>query len=280
MRMTGWRSLLFVPATSPQLLAKAIRSGADAVIVDLEDSVAPERKAEARRLAREAITAGGGEVPLLLRVNAQPGWLQEDLAQAPLDRLQGVMLPKVESAQQVIDVQETLARLGVPQLAIAVLIETARGVLSAERIAAASPNVAALGFGAEDYASEMGVEPQPSSLLWPAQQVATCARAFGQACWGLPGSIAEIADMEAFGALVSQARAVGFTGTVCIHPKQVAVANQGFGPSAAELLWARKVVAADEDAQHQGLGAVQLDGKMIDRPIVERARRWLRLSTR
>jgi len=280
MRMTGWRSLLFVPATSPQLLAKAIRSGADAVIVDLEDSVAPERKAEARRLAREAITAGGGEVPLLLRVNAQPGWLQEDLAQAPLDRLQGVMLPKVESAQQVIDVQETLARLGVPQLPIAVLIETARGVLSAERIAAASPNVAALGFGAEDYASEMGVEPQPSSLLWPAQQVATCARAFGQACWGLPGSIAEIADMEAFGALVSQARAVGFTGTVCIHPKQVAVANQGFGPSAAELLWARKVVAADEDAQHRGLGAVQLDGKMIDRPIVERARRWLRLSTR
>jgi citrate lyase subunit beta/citryl-CoA lyase len=168
----------------------------------------------------------------------------------------------------------------VPQLPIAVLIETARGVLSAERIAAASPNVAALGFGAEDYASEMGVEPQPSSLLWPAQQVATCARAFGQACWGLPGSIAEIADMEAFGALVSQARAVGFTGTVCIHPKQVAVANQGFGPSAAELLWARKVVAADEDAQHRGLGAVQLDGKMIDRPIVERARRWLRLSTR
>jgi len=280
MRMTGWRSLLFVPASAPQLLAKAIRSGADAVIVDLEDSVAPERKAEARRLAREAITAGGGEVPLLLRVNAQPGWLQEDLAQAPLDRLQGVMLPKVESAQQVIDVQETLARLGVPQLPIAVLIETARGVLSAERIAAASPNVAALGFGAEDYASEMGVEPQPSSLLWPAQQVATCARAFGQACWGLPGSIAEIADMEAFGALVSQARAVGFTGTVCIHPKQVAVANQGFGPSAAELLWARKVVAADEDAQHRGLGAVQLDGKMIDRPIVERARRWLRLSTR
>ncbi len=279
MRMTGWRSLLFVPATSPQLLAKAVRSGADAVIVDLEDSVAPERKAEARRLAQEAIAAHGNEVPLLLRVNAQPGWLREDLAQAPLDRLQGLMLPKVESAQQVIDVQETLARLGAPQLPIAVLIETARGVLHAERIAA-GPNVAALGFGAEDYASEMGVAPQPPSLLWPAQQVATCARAFGQACWGLPGSIAEIADMEAFGALVSQARAVGFTGTVCIHPKQVAVANQGFGPSAAELEWARKVVAADEDAQRRGLGAVQLEGRMIDRPIVERARRWLQLPPR
>lgn len=278
--MTGWRSLLFVPATSPQLLAKAVRSGADAVIVDLEDSVAPERKAEARRLAHEAIPAGGTEAPLLLRVNSQPEWLQQDLAQAPLDRLQGVMLPKVESAQQVIDVQETLARLGVPRLPVAVLIETARGVLNAERIAAASPNVAALGFGAEDYASEMGVAPQPPSLLWPAQQVATCARAFGQACWGLPGSIAEIADMEAFGALVSQARAVGFTGTVCIHPRQVAVANQGFGPSAAELEWARKVVAADEDAQRRGLGAVQLDGRMIDRPIVERARRWLQLPPR
>jgi len=274
------RSMLFVPGDRPERFDKAVRSGADAVIVDLEDSVAPERKAEARRLAHEAITASGSEVPLLLRVNAQPGWLRDDVAQAPLDRLQGVMLPKVESAQQVLDLQDALVRLGAPQLPIAVLIETARGVLHAERIAGASPNVAALGFGAEDYASEMGVAPQPPSLLWPAQQVATCARAFGQACWGLPGSIAEIADMDAFGTLVSQARAVGFTGTVCIHPKQVAVANQGFGPSAAELEWARKIVAADEDAQRRGLGAVQLDGRMIDRPIVERARRWLRLSTR
>lgn len=275
MPMTGWRSLLFVPATSPQLLAKAVRSGADAVIVDLEDSVAPERKAEARRLAHEAITACGGEVPLLLRLNSQPEWLSADLAQAPLARLQGVMLPKVESAQQVIDLQEALVRAGAPQLPIVPLIETARGVIDAERIAAATPNVAALGFGAEDYASEMGVAPQPTSLLWPAQQVATCARAFGQACWGLPGSIAEIADMDAFGALVAQARAVGFTGTVCIHPKQVPVANQGFAPSAAELEWAARVVAADEDARRRGLGAVQLDGRMVDRPIVERARRWL-----
>lgn len=279
MRMTDWRSLLFVPATSPQLLAKAVRSGADAVIVDLEDSVAPERKAEARRLAHEAITASGSEVPLLLRVNAQPEWLQADLAEAPLDRLQGLMLPKVESARQVLDLQETLARLGVPALPFVPLLETARGVLNAERIATASPNVAGLGFGAEDYACEMGVAPQPTSLLWPAQQVATCARAFGHACWGLPGSIAEIGDMDAFGALVAQARAVGFTGTVCIHPKQVPVANQGFGPSAAELEWAAKVVAADQDAQRHGLAAVQLDGRMIDRPIVERARRWLRHRT-
>lgn len=278
--MNDWRSLLFVPATSPQLLAKALRSGADAVIVDLEDSVAPERKDEARRLAREAIDACEAEVPLLLRVNAVPAGLQADLAQAPLDRLAGLMLPKVESARQVLDLQAALTRHGALQLPIVPLIETARGVLEAARIADAGANLAALGFGAEDYASEMGVAPQPASLLWPAQQVATCARAAGLACWGLPGSIAEIADMEAFGALVAQARVVGFTGTVCIHPKQVAVARQGFGPSPAELDWAAKVVAADEDAQHRGLGAVQLEGRMIDRPIVERARRWLRLAAR
>jgi len=277
MRMTAWRSLLFVPATSPQLLAKALRSGADAVIVDLEDAVAPERKAEARQLARDAINAAGADVPVLLRVNSQAGWLREDVALAPLDRLQGLMLPKVESPQQVLDVLELLARAGTAQLPVAALIETARGVLNAERIAAASPQLGALGFGAEDFAAEMGVAPQPQSLLWPAQQVSTCARAFGQACWGLPGSIAEIADMDAFGALVAQARTVGFTGTVCIHPRQVAVANQGFAPTAAELEWAAKVVAADEDARRRGLGAVQVDGRMIDRPIVERARRWLRL---
>lgn len=117
--------------------------------------------------------------------------------------------------------------------------------------------------------------PQPESLLWAAHVVTNCARAFGPACWGLPGSVAVIDDMDAFAALVKQGRGVGFSGTVCIHPRQVAVANAGFGPSDEELAWAHKVLAADDEARARGLGAVVLDGRMIDRPIVERARRWL-----
>lgn len=281
MQLNLWRSLLFVPATSRHLLAKAAQRGADALVVDLEDAVPFERKQEARGLAAEAVAALAGQAPVLLRVNAAPELLAQDIASAPLDRLRAVMLPKVESAEQVQALAAMLARHA-PQRAAAVpivaLIETARGVVQAASIAQAHPSLGALGFGAEDYAAEMSVAPQPLSLRWPAQQVATCARAWQLPCWGLPGSIAEIDDMPAFAALVAEARAIGFTGTVCIHPRQVGVANAGFGPTVPELAWAHKVVAADADAAARGLGAVTLDGRMIDRPIVERARRWLTLG--
>jgi len=273
-RLNALRSLLFVPATSGHLLAKAAQRGADALVVDLEDAVPPARKQEARSLAAEAVARLAGEAPVLLRVNAEPEWLAQDIAAAPLDRLAAVMLPKVESAQQVQALAAALARHG-PAVPIVVLVETARGVVRAAEIAQAHPSLVALGFGAEDYAAEMSVAPLPLSLRWPAQQVTTCARAWQLPCWGLPGSVAETEDMAAFGALVAEARALGFTGTVCIHPRQVEVANAGFGPTAQELDWARRVLEADADARSRGLGALVLDGRMVDRPIVERARNWL-----
>lgn len=277
MRVTEARSLLFVPATSGHLLAKAAQRGADALIVDLEDAVPMERKIEARRMAAEAIAQLSGQAPLLVRVNAAEDLLRADLEALPLAQLDGVLLPKVESAAQVQYLAGWLAARQAPgakPIPIAALIETALGVLRAESIATAHPSVCALGFGSEDYAAEMQVQPQAQSLLWPAQAITTCARAFGLASWGLPGSVAEIEDMSAFAELVKLARDVGFSGTVCIHPRQVAVANAGFCPSEQERAWARKVLAADEDARAKGLGAVTLDGRMIDRPIVERARRW------
>lgn len=285
MPLNCMRSLLFVPATSTHLLAKAAQRGADALIIDLEDAVPVARKREARVLAADAIATLAGALPLLLRVNADPDLWQADLQAVPLHRLHGVMLPKVESPAQVRLLQAALdqrcgsseANPGSPPPIIA-LIETPLGVLRAEQIAEASPNLRALGFGAEDFAAEMGVAPLPAALQWPAHKVAVCARAFGLACWGLPGSVAEIADMAAFDRLVAQARAIGFTGTVCIHPRQVPVAIAGFGPSPQELQWARDVVAAADAAQAQGAGAVQLDGRMVDRPVVERARRWLAMA--
>jgi citrate lyase subunit beta/citryl-CoA lyase len=147
-------------------------------------------------------------------------------------------------------------------------------------VAQAHNSLCALGFGAEDFAAEMSVAPQAISLMWPAQQVTTCARAWNLACWGLPGSVAEIEDMQAFGRLVADARAIGFTGTVCVHPRQVGVANAGFAPTPQELAWARKVLAADIQARAHGLGATMLDGRMIDLPIVERARLWLARAER
>jgi citrate lyase subunit beta/citryl-CoA lyase len=276
MRVKAARSLLFLPATSPQLLAKATERGADALIVDLEDAVPPARKAEARPLAAaalRALAARGAEV--LLRVNADPALLDDDLAAIPRDVALTVMVPKVEAAAQVEAVAARLANLGLG-CPIAALIETPRGVLDAARIAAA-PGLCALGFGAEDFSAALGLSPAPATLAMPAQLVGLAAHAHGHAFWGLAGSVAETVDMEAFGALVRLSRQLGFTGSVCIHPRQVPVANEGFGPTPEERAWARRVVAAAEEARARGEGAVLLDGRMIDRPIEDRARRWLAL---
>jgi citrate lyase subunit beta/citryl-CoA lyase len=282
MQLKSIRSLLFLPATAEHLLAKATERGADALVVDLEDAIPPARKAEARPMARAAVAqlaARGARV--VLRVNSEPALWQQDLLDMPLQHLAAVMLPKVETLAQLEAFAQALAARaaqggdhGAQPPPIAALLETPRGVLAAAQIAP-HPALCALGFGAEDYAGALGVPPEPAALSWPAYQVLTCAHAHGLACWGLAGSIAVVDDVVGFEHTVRAGRAMGFTGSVCIHPRQVPIVNRGFSPSVAERSWAARVVAADEAACTAGLGAVLLDGRMIDRPIVERARRWL-----
>ncbi len=281
-RLRHLRSLLFLPATAEHLLAKASERGADALVVDLEDAIPPNRKAEARPMARTAVqhlAARGATV--LLRVNSEPDLWQQDLQDMPLQSLAAVMLPKVETPAQLEAFDQALATRaaaarhgGGQPPPIAALLETPRGVLAAAQVAP-HPALCALGFGAEDYAGALGVPPEPAALTWPAQQVLTCAHAHGLACWGLAGSIAVVDDLAGFEQTVRAGRAMGFTGSVCIHPRQVPIVNRGFSPTADECAWAARVVAADEAARMAGLGAVLLDGRMIDRPIVEWARRWL-----
>ena len=276
------RSLLFLPATAEHLLAKATERGADALVIDLEDAIPPDRKAEARPMARAAVAqlAQRGAT-VLLRVNSDPALWAQDLQGMPLSQLAAVMLPKVETLSQLENFAQALRARAVdrghPPPPIAALLETPLGVLAAEQIAQ-HPALCALGFGAEDYAGALGVPPEPAALAWPAQKVLTCAHAYGLACWGLAGSIAAVEDVAGFEHTVRAGRAMGFTGSVCIHPRQVPIVNRGFSPSSEELAWAERVVAADEAASRAGLGAVLLDGRMIDRPIVQRARRWLRLT--
>jgi citrate lyase subunit beta/citryl-CoA lyase len=193
----------------------------------------------------------------------------------PLLSLSAIMLPKVENKEQVEAFSKALAKLsGASPPPVAALLETPLGVLATAQIAS-HPSLCALGFGAEDYSGAIGVHPNALALTWPAQQVITGAHAYGLQCWGMAGSIAEVNDLEAFAKDVAYARGIGFTGSVCIHPNQVAIVNRGFSPSEKELEWACKVVEADQAALAKGLGAVLLDGKMIDKPIVDRARRWL-----
>ncbi|MFO1200602.1 MAG: CoA ester lyase [Burkholderiaceae bacterium] len=274
--MKPCRSLLFLPASADHLLAKATARGADALVIDLEDSIPPDRKPAARPMARAAVQdlARRGAT-VVLRVNGDPALWRQDLDDMPLRQLAAVMLPKVETSEQLDALAQALqAPGGESAPPIAALIESPRGVLAAPSLAA-HPALCALGFGAEDYAACLGVPAGPAALSWPAHQVLTCARANDLQCWGLADSIAEVQDLQAFERSVRAARAMGFTGSVCIHPRQVPVVNQGFSPSAEERAWAARVVAADEAARATGLGAVLVDGRMVDTPIVERARRWL-----
>jgi citrate lyase subunit beta/citryl-CoA lyase len=273
------RSLLFLPATADHLLAKATERGADALVIDLEDAIPPERKAAARPMAQAAVRqlAERGAT-VVLRVNSDPALWQEDLRGMPVEALSAIMLPKVESLDQVQALAKALSDLSSEQSPpIAALIETPRGVLAASTIASHSA-LCALGFGSEDYAGALGVPAEPAALTWPAQQVLTCAHAYGLQCWGLAASIAEVDDMVGFARAVDAGRAMGFTGSVCIHPRQVPVVNRGFSPSEQELAWAQRVLAVNQAAREQGLGAVLLDGRMLDKPIVDRARRWLGLG--
>jgi citrate lyase subunit beta / citryl-CoA lyase len=277
----GVRSLLFIPVLEPRFFAKAGERGADGLILDLEDSIAGERKAEARQALAGAVAAlRATGLPVLCRVNNLPALLEEDLAACAAAGVDAVMLPKVESAGEVRQAAEGLAfheaRCGSQaSTQIVALMETPKGVLHAEEIAAAHDRLIALGFGAEDFTSSMGITAGKALLLHAAAHVAIAAAAAGKACWGLAASIAVLDDLDSLREAALEARALGFSGSPAVHPAQVRIFNEVFRPSATEIAQAQRVVAAYAEASRSGTGACRLDGRMIDKPIVERAARIL-----
>jgi len=267
------RSALFVPLADERFLARAHERGADALLLDLEDSVPPAQKAEARaRLpaAVERLDAAGAMV--MVRVNADARHLADDLRAAVRARVAAVFLPKVENAEQVTAASFLLD--GCDAVLVAML-ESPASVLDAPAIARAGGRLAGLAFGGEDYCGLLGIASGAAALDWPAQMVATAARARGLAAFGLPGPVAEIADMDAYARLLDKAKSMGFTGTLCVHPKQVAASNRAYSPSDAEIDLAREIVAAFDAAVKEGRGAFALHGRMIDAPIAEQARATL-----
>jgi len=277
-----WRSMLFVPVTVARFVETAADRGADAIILDLEDSVAPSAKERGRGLLPDAIprvARRGADV--LVRLNRPWRLLVRDLEAAVIPGVTALMLTKVDHAEHVQAVAEVVDELeaerGLPATAIrfVVLVETAAAFFRMEAIARAHPRVVAISLGAEDFALSVGMLPEPEGLFYPKQHMIFAARAAGILPLGFVGTVADYKDQEAFRAIVRRSRRLGFMGASCIHPLQVPVLNEEYAPSTAEIEQARRMVAAYDAALAAGTGAVEFEGKMIDIPVVERAKRVL-----
>lgn len=277
------RSFLFVPGDRPERLAKALAGAADAVILDLEDAVAPAAKPAARAaLAQRWPSLSAAERQrLLVRVNAVPApGHDEDQALLQglpgLADLAGVMLAKAESAAQL---QAVASRL--PGLPLLPLIESAQGLLQLPAIAGA-PQVLRLVLGHIDLQADLGMACGPDEVeLLPARwQLVLASRGAGLAA-PVDGVTVALDEPEQTLSDAQRARRLGFGAKLCIHPSQIEAVHRGLAPSAAECDWARRVLAAAEAAGNAwGAGALRVDGRMVDAPVLALARRWLALEHR
>jgi citrate lyase subunit beta/citryl-CoA lyase len=260
---------------------KAYQRGADAILLDLEDAVPPAEKANARKLIKDSIPVaarGGAEVGV--RINKDASLLPLDVEASVHPGMDGITLPKTESADEVRNLEALVEKLerarGIDpgHITFSILIESPRGLLKAQEIAASSPRIESMTIGMEDYCLELGVEPSPDGLeiFYPVSKVVTVCKAAGIRPMGLLGSIAGFRDLPAFEQAASRARQVGCEGASCIHPDQVAVLNRVFSPPPEKVEYARRAVEAFEEGVRKGTASVNMDGKMVDIPVYNRSK--------
>ena len=275
------RSALYVPGANARALEKARGLDADVLLIDLEDSVAPDAKEAARDLVIEALTAGGyGERELIVRINGlETAWSTGDIAALALAGADGILLPKVENGDMVRSVVGRLHDAGAPEtLSIWCMMETPGAMLNANGIAAASPRLAALVMGTTDLTKDLRARTTPDRLaMLPSLGLCLlAARAHGLAA--LDGVHMDLSDDAGFAAVCNQGRDLGFDGKTLIHPKTLAAANEIFAPQADELEFARRLIQAHGEAEANGLGVVLLDGKLIEALHVVEAKRLIALA--
>lgn len=277
------RSLLFVPGHRREMIAKAAASGADAIILDLEDGVAPAEKPAARRTAAGALEGPlPDQLTIFLRVNSTgSGLLDEDLREAARARLDGVCLPKCEAPADVQALSARLLiaedRLGLPRgrLRLLALVETAQGVLNAPAIARESPRIWGAIFGAEDFTADAGLPRTREGGELAGARTAVSLAAHAAGVEAIDGIFADFRDEEGLVADTAEARRLGYTGKTLIHPAQISPVHRVFAPAPDEIAKARRIVDAFEKAVDDGSGIVVVDGAMVDRPVAVRAQRLL-----
>lgn len=264
------RSLLFVPASRLAMVERAHERGADAVILDLEDGVAEaDRPAARTRLNTLLESLQRKGVQTLVRINSLESGGVSDIESIADTLAPPLLIPKVTEPEQLVAVEESWVGAGkaLASLRLLPMIECPRGLFRAEQIARATQRVSALVFGSEDFAAQAGLSTEVDALAVPAQWVALAAATTGIPAYGLPGSLGNYHDMDLFRATLRRAKIIGYSGSLCIHPKQVLLANDIFKPSDRELEWAAAVVAQAGSGGATG-GAVG----MVDAPVLARAK--------
>jgi citrate lyase subunit beta / citryl-CoA lyase len=277
-----WRSMLFVPVTVLKFVERAAERSADAIILDLEDSVPVAEKPRGRELLQEAAaTVARKGADVVVRINRPWRMALKDIEAAVSPRVQALMVTKAESADHLRMVAEIVGELELERgmtpgtTKLVALVETAGAFFCMEEIARAHPRLVGLSVGAEDFALSLGMLPEAEGLFYPKQHMIIAARAAGILPLGFLGTVADFRDLDAFRATIRRSRRLGFAGASCIHPSQVPILNEEYRPSPEEVEAAERAVAAYDSALAAGIGAIELDGKMIDVPVVERAKQVL-----
>jgi citrate lyase subunit beta / citryl-CoA lyase len=281
------RSALFVPGNRPDRIDKALATKADVVIIDLEDAVPASEKAKAREVVVDKLKSGAAR--LLVRINGmQTPYFADDLDAVLVAGLSGMMIPKVEEGRAILDLHERMRvkeeQRGLKTTPVLALIETARAIADIHAIVRATTEPArlhALVFGAADYTADLGIAicPDGLELAYPRARLAVASRAADLLPPIDTPFMLDLKDMQGLEADAQRAKQLGFAGKLCIHPNQIEIVNRIFSPLPQEVRQAKAIVDAFEKAQANGLGAIQVDGKFIDKPVVERAQQVLRLAT-
>lgn len=284
MARTLCRSTLILPVNNRRFVEKAYLRGADALMLDLEDSIPWREKESARKQVQPSLplaARGGGAV--FVRVNKDPTWMKEDLDASIYPGLAGIVFPKTESAEEVRVLEEAVEGLekkrgiAVGGIVLDLMIESPKGTLALIEIAGAGSRIRSVTLGPEDYCRELGVEPSAdgSELQYPLAQIVTVCKAKGLKPMGLLGSIGEFRDLAKFERSAGRAAQLGCEGASCIHPDQVKILNRIFSPDPAQVERARLVVEAFEEGLERGTASVSVRGQMVDIPVYNRAKALL-----
>jgi citrate lyase subunit beta/citryl-CoA lyase len=282
-----WRSALFVPANVERFVVKAVDRGADALIIDLEDSIPLAQKDAARALVPAIVKRfrDTGRSDVMVRINQPLELAVRDLEAAVIAGVDAIMITKVEGPEHLRLLDEMVIRLelsrGLPagKIWFNGLIEAQGPLPRAQDNARSTPRLAGISLGAEDYATAIGAKPSEETMLMPKQQLVQAACAAGIMPLGTIGSVADFADLDGYTRVVRRSADFGFVGSACIHPSLVPILNAGFSPSAQDVIDAERIVTLDRQAAAEGRGSFAIDGKMIDIPIVQRAEVLLQRAT-